>query len=96
MTTTSKQTKAWKELFSAIFEENGYFENLRQFAKDHGYSNQDMTEMLYESYMHNCPEGMGPYYFMDSMEEHYEDMKDSVENIYDMVDWLWDHQAWKE
>ena len=92
----TKQTKAWKELFKAIFEENGYFENLRQFAKNHNYDSETIADMLYESYMHDAPDAMGPYYFMDSMEEHYEDMKDSVENIYDMVDWLWDHQAWKE
>lgn len=96
MTTTSKQTKAWKELFLAIFEENGYFENLRQFAKDHNFTNEQIADMLYETYFHDCPDGMGPYYFMDSMEEHYDDMKSECNDIYDMVNWLWDHQAWKE
>ena len=98
MNNAPTQNVAWHNLFLAIYTENGYYDNLRYFAKKKGYTNDQMAGMLTVSYLDNSPDGMGPYYFMDSLEDEYPNMDDddSINDVYDMVDYLWDHQAWKE
>ena len=92
-----QQNKAQIDYILAIIKENGYYEWLRLFMKNKGYDYESMAVMLSNSYNKNAPDGMSIYYFMDSLEDAgiKMDMND-INDINDMVDFVWDHELWKE
>ncbi len=93
------QSKAQLNLFLAIIEENGYYENLRHFAKKNKYNMLKMAEMLNDAYDKSSPQGMSIYYFMDSLEDAYPlilNRKLNMNYISDIVDFVYDNQLWKE
>jgi len=90
------ESQAWLCLFLTIITHNGYYEKLRSFMKDRGYNFEDMASMLYNEY-EKAPDGMSPYYYMDSMEDllterGYEDFRD----IREIVDCIYNEYLWKE
>ncbi len=92
-----RQNKAFKDLFKAILEENGYYTELRHFATVKGYSIDQMTNMLFNSYEDDAPDGISIYWFMDSLEDML--VKEGCENfndIDDIVQACYDKFAWKE
>ena len=91
-----KQVQAFNHLFLAIIEENGYYEWLRHFMKLKGYNYADMASMLANEY-EKCPDGMSPYYYMDSLEDAYHLMNENeINDIRDMVEFVYDNSLWKE
>lgn len=94
----SRQSQAQLQLFLAILEENGYYDNLRKFMVDNGYNMADMASMLDHSYDKNSPDGMSIYYFMDSLEDTLGKLQDWTEfrDIDDIVETVWDRLWWKE
>ena len=96
-----KQNQAYLNLFLAIIEENGYYDKLREvFIKDKGFNYADMASMLFNNYKKNVPEGLSPYWYMDSLEDTLNDMEqkdiDQLHNIAELVDVVWDKMRWKE
>lgn len=96
-----KQNQAYLNLFLAIIEENGYYDKLRKvFIKDKGFSYEEMSSMLFNNYEKNVPEGLSPYWYMDSLEDTLNDMEqkdiDQLHNIAELVDVVWDKMSWKE
>lgn len=96
-----KQNQAYLNLFLAIIEENGYYDELRAvFVKNKGYNYVDMASMLYNSYEKDVPEGLSPYWYMDSLEDTLSNMTDEearrLHDIDDLVQTVWDKMAWKE
>ena len=96
-----KQNQAYLNLFLAIIEENVYYEELRAvFIKNKGYNYADMASMLYNSYEKDVPEGLSPYWYMDSLEDTLSNMTDEetrrLHDIDDLVQTVWDKMAWKE
>ena len=96
----SKQSQAFLNLFLAIYEENGYYDNLRKWAKGKGYNPADMASMLNDSY-EDIPDGMSPYYYMDSLEDmlsgqSYKTTQKQFNDIDDMVQYVYDNELWKE
>ena len=94
------QDQAYLNLFSAIIQENGYYDELRgMFMKQKGYNVADMAWMLYNGY-EDAPEGISPYWYMDSLEDALADMSDNdarkLHDISDLVETVWDKMAWKE
>lgn len=99
MRTCDKQNQAFLNLFLAIIQENGYYDKLRTvFVKRKGYNYADMASMLYNSY-EDAPEGISPYWYMDSLEDTLSDMSDNdarkIHDISDLVETVWDKMAWK-
>ena len=95
-----KQNQAYLNLFLAIIEENGYYTELRKvFIKQKGYNYADMASMLYNSY-DDAPDGISPYWYMDSLEDTLNNMdkKDinELHDIDDLVQTVWDKMSWKE
>ena len=94
-----KQNKAFLKLFLAIYEENGYYDNLRHMAKIKGLSSVDMASMLY-AYYDDAPNGMSPYWYMDSLEDVLADLDnkdiESLHDVGDLVEITYDKFAWKE
>ena len=94
-----KQNQAFIYLFLAIYEENGYYDNLRNMAKVKGYNPADMAHMLYTHY-DDAPDGMSPYWYMDSLEDVLGGMSKkeikSLSGIGELVEITYDKFAWKE
>lgn len=92
----SKQDQAFRHLFLAILEENGYYDKLRHFMKKRRYNYADMATALYYGY-EKCPDGMSIYYYMDSLEDML--AKHTIRgfnDICEMVKYCYDKFLWKE
>lgn len=94
------QNQAYLNLFLAIIQENGFYTELRKvFIKDKGYNMADMADMLYNSY-DDAPDGMSPYWYMDSLEYTLIEMdsksQKELRDIDDLVQTVWDKMNWKE
>ena len=94
------QNQAYLNLFLAIIQENGYYTELRKvFMKKKGYNFADMASMLNNSY-EDAPDGMSPYWYMDSLEDTLSNMsskeKSELNDIGDLTEIVWDKMAWKE
>ena len=95
-----KQNQAYLNLFLAIIEENGYYDELRAvFIKNKCYNYADMASMLYNGY-DDAPDGISPYWYMDSLEDTLSNMTDDearkLHDIDDLIQTVWDKMAWKE
>lgn len=93
------QTKAFYDLFIAILKENGYYENLRSFAKRKHISRKDLAKQLNGDYHNNAPDGLSVYYYMDTLEDILGDMTEkdlrNCKDIFDLNDVAYDKMAWK-
>ena len=91
------ENEAYKQLFETIIRNNGYYTNLRLFAWNHGYNFEQMATMLNNEY-EKAPDGMSPYYYMDSLENMMEEIVEwnQFTDIADMVETVWERQLWKE
>lgn len=94
------QNQAYLNLFLAIVKENGYYTELRKkFIKQKGYNMADLASMLYSSY-DDAPDGMSPYWYMDSLENTLAVMskkeKEEIEDIDDLVETVYDKMTWRE
>lgn len=96
MKTTLKQDNAWRELFLAILEENGYYESLRQWAKKHQMPLKELANEFY-NHMDKIPNGMGPYYYLDTFEDNIARPEVwEMTTIGEILDYIYDHCLWKE
>jgi hypothetical protein len=96
MKTNAKQNDAWVKLFLAILQENGYYENLRAWARKHKVSLKVLAHEFY-NHMDKIPDGMGPYFYLDT----FEDVIPTpgvweMESIGEIIDYIYDHYLWKE
>lgn len=96
----TRQDQAFLNLFLAIYEENGYYTSLRKWAKGKGYNPADVASMLNNRY-DDIPDGMSPYYYMDSLEDmltglSYKTAQKQFNNIDDMIEYVHNHELWKE
>ena len=94
------QNQAYLNLFLAIIQENGYYTELRKVSiKQKGYNMADMADMLYNSY-DDAPDGISPYWYMDSLENTLIEMdsksQKELKDIDDLVQIIWDKMYWKE
>ena len=90
------QNQAFHQLFMAILQENGYYTNLRHFMTIRHISLPDMARMLNNEY-DKAPDGMSVYYYMDSLEDAFPQMDlNEIRDVDDMVDFVYEHQLWKE
>ena len=92
----SLENTAWVNLFLTIIQNNGYYEKLRYFMKKRGYNWADMASMLNNEY-EDAPEGMSPYFYMDSLEDTLQSKSiKGFHDINDIVNYIYDHELWKE
>ncbi len=89
------ENEAYTLLFLTILENNGYYIELRNFMKEKGYNLADMATMLNNSY-EDIPDGMSPYFYMDSLEDMLSNQGfEEFNDINDMVEFVYDHMLWK-
>ena len=95
---TEKQNKAFVQLFSAIMQENGYYDELRKFKRRQKLTYTQVAIMLKEAFLNEAPD-MSPYIFMDTLEEMLASMDTKTQKLFvsisDMVDYVYDHELWK-
>ena len=93
------QTKAFYDLFIAILEENGYYENLRSFARKKYITEKELAKQLNGDYSHNAPEGISVYWYMDTLEDVLADMDEKdwkdCDDIFDLNEIAYNKMAWK-
>ena len=95
-----KEHKAWVNLFKVIFKENGYYTELTKFTQQKNMDINNVAGQLAYAYLEDAPGDISPYYFLDSIEDAIAGQEDeemwSLNDIYELVDYIWDHQLWKE
>ena len=90
------EEKAWRMLFIAIIHENGYYDKLRYFAKKRNYGLNDFAIALYFGF-EKCPDGMSPYFYLDSLEDMLIDHSiRGFNDVCDMIEYVYDHELWKD
>lgn len=93
---SEKQNEAFNYLFLAILQENGYYDKLRNFMRSRGYNWADMAAGLAIGY-EKAPDGMSPYYYLDSLEDMLATHSiRGFNDISDMIDYVYNYQLWKE
>ena len=99
----TKQDEAFLNLFLAIIEENGYYDNLREhFMGTKGYNLADLASDLYARYEKTVPDGMSVYYYLDSLEDSLTELKqlgddlNEITCVQDLIDIIYDKMWWKE
>lgn len=94
--TNEKQDSAWRNLFLAILEENGYYENLRHWANKNHMTLKELANEFY-NHMERIPDGMGPYYYLDTFEDNITLVGVwELKTIGEIIDYIYDHYLWKE
>lgn len=96
----NKQTQAFLNLFIAIIEENGYYDNIRKFAKLKGLNYEQLSKELYKGWWYNAPEGISVYNFLDSIEDSLPEMGRTnfdEYDIQDVIEFIYRHGGnWKD
>lgn len=93
-----KQTTALINLFLAILEENGYYDNIRKYAKINGIELKDLSIKLYNAWWYDAPDGTSIYFFLDSIEDNLPQIQQALTwdfDIGDMVEYISGKCLWK-
>ena len=93
------EREAYKLLLLSMLTYNGYYENIRAWAKAKNYGLEKVAAML-TLVRGQIPDGMSAYYFLDSIEDALSkldgDKREQFDNGYDFIDYLYDNSLWKE